>query len=225
MSLLRHAARTMLASVFIADGIDAVRDPAAKVKAAGDTHESIAQRVGAIPADDPEMLVRTTGALQVGAGLALVTDNFTRSSALVLAATMIPTLGEHRFWEEEGATRNKQLRYFLKDLGLLGGLLITAMDTEGKPGAAWKTGYAVRRANELAEHKRELLELRGELAREKAKAATAATRARAQGSARQTRRDAKATRKVGRAAGRGVTSAGRGAGRGAKRVLQAVTPG
>ncbi|HUG85047.1 MAG TPA: DoxX family protein [Euzebya sp.] len=221
MSLLRHAARTLLASVFIADGIDAVRNPAAKVEAAGDTHRSIAQHVSAIPADDPEMLVRTTGALQVAAGMGLVTDNLTRSSALALAATMVPTLGEHRFWEEEGTTRSTQLRHFLKDLGLLGGLLVVAMDTEGKPGPAWMTGYAVRRANELADHKREILELRGELAKEKARAATAGTRARVQGSARQVRRDAKVARKIGRGAGHGVASAGRGA----KRAVKAMTPG
>lgn len=221
MSLLRHAARTMLASYFVVGGLDAVRDPYSQVEGAGDVAEGIARRIGPLPEDDPATTIRAIGAVQMAAGLALVTDTATRPAALVLAATLAPsTLGEHRFWEAEKAERKGKLIQFTKHLGLIGGLLIVAMDTEGKPGVAWKTSYAVRRAGELAEHQREIVELRADLARERARHATAETATRVRATARQARRDAKMGRKVGRGAGRAVSSARRGT----TRAIKAVSP-
>ncbi|CAN5384575.1 DoxX family membrane protein [soil metagenome] len=215
MSILRHAARTLLASIFVVDGFDAVKDPYARAEVSSGVAAAIGQRVGPLPEDDPAVMVRANGAVQLGAGLALATGTVSRPAALLLAGSLIPTtLGEHRFWEAEEGQRRQQLRHFLKNVGLLGALVIVALDTEGKPGMAWKTTHAVERANILADHKLELLELRSELAREKAKAATT----RVKTSARQARRDAKIGAKAGRSAGRAITSVGRKAGQAVKAV-------
>jgi uncharacterized membrane protein YphA (DoxX/SURF4 family) len=91
----------------------------------------------------------------VGAGLLLPT-RLHRLAALVLIGSIIPTtLGGHRFWEaEEPGMRELQQTQFLKNLGLLGGLILAAMDTEGRPDLAWRTRHAARhvahRADEAA---------------------------------------------------------------------------
>jgi hypothetical protein len=63
-----------------------------------------------------------------------------RTSATVLAATLVPTTyAGHPFWEEKDrATRVQQRNAFLKNLGVLGGLLQAAVDTEGRPGVAYR---------------------------------------------------------------------------------------
>lgn len=220
MSLIRHAARTMLASYFIAAGLDAVRDPDAKIDDLGDVAEGVARKIGSLPDDDPAATIRANGAIQMGAGLALATDTLTRPAALALAGTLVPGAAANRFWEADGAERKTKLMALLKELALFGGLVVVGLDTEGKPGVAWKTGYAVKRAGELADHQKEILELRSELTREKARHATAETATRVRSTARQARRDAKMAGKVGRSARRAFSSAGRGA----TRAVKAVTP-
>ncbi len=219
--ILRTAARAMLASMFIYGGLDALRNPGPKVAVAEDVTDPLSDRVDALP-DDTETLVRANGALQVGAGLALATNTMARPAALALAASLVPTTAAgHRFWEaEEGASRQAQTVHFLKNLGLLGGLLITAMDTEGEPGMAWRTQHAVEHAGLLAEHRKELSGLQAELARERARAATAETRAKISATGRQARRDARLAGKVGRSVARTVASAGRGA----KKAVKAADP-
>lgn len=222
MSFLRHLARTMLASVFVVEGLDAVRDPYRKAEGAGAVLQGAARRVGPVPDEDAALLVRATGAVQLGAGLALITDTATRPAALLLAATALPdTVGEEPFWEADGEERRARMRRFLTRLGLLGGLVVVALDTEGRPGMAWKTAWAVRRAGELADHKREIVELKAELARERAHAAAAEARGRVQGTTAQVRRDARVAATAGRAARRVLTGARRGAGR----AVKAATPG
>ena len=51
------------------------------------------------------------------------------------------------FWEaEEEADRAQQRIHFLKNLSMLGGLLITAADTAGNPSLAWRTRHAAKTA-------------------------------------------------------------------------------
>jgi putative oxidoreductase len=230
MSILRHAARTMLAPYFLTQGVEALRHPRTEV--AGDVAEAIADRVGPLPKGDPALIIRANAAVQVGGGMAMATDTATRPAALALAATLIPTtLGYHRFWEAPREERVSELLHFLKNVGLAGGLLVIALDTEGHASVGRRTGRAVSRAAVLADHQRELLELRGELAREKAKSATAETRGKVTATAKQARRDAKAAGKVGRSAGKvgrgagkGVSTAVTATGRGARKAAKALTP-
>jgi uncharacterized membrane protein YphA (DoxX/SURF4 family) len=70
--------------------------------------------------------VRINGAAQVVAGATLALGWFPRLSALVLAGSLVPTtVAGHRFWEEDDPkAKSQQTIHFLKNLGILGGLLM-----------------------------------------------------------------------------------------------------
>ena len=147
MALSRRIARPLLASIFIAGGLEAVRNPAAKVKKAETVTEPLSEVVDAMPSD-PETLVRINGAVQISAGLLLATGKLRRLASLALIGSIIPTTyAGHRFWEEtDEVARAQQRIHFLKNLGLLGGLILAAVDTEGDPSLGWRTK---RRAHQL----------------------------------------------------------------------------
>ncbi|HLH47567.1 MAG TPA: DoxX family protein [Acidimicrobiales bacterium] len=146
MSLSRVIARPLLASVFVVGGVDTFRHPARRADVSADVAVQLARRLG-LP-EDPELLVRINAAAQVGAGTLLALGKFRRLSALVLMASLLPTTyAGHRFWEVEDPERRKQQQmHFLKNLGLLGGLLLEAVDTEGRPSLAWRSRRAARGA-------------------------------------------------------------------------------
>ena len=148
MTLVRRLARPLLSSIFIAGGVDSLRSPGPKVASAQDVAPPIAAHIPGLPADDTEQLIRINTAVQVGAGALLALGKFPRLSALALAATLVPTTAAgHRFWEEtDPATRSAQQIHFLKNVSLLGGLLIAAVDLEGRPGLAYRASSARRTA-------------------------------------------------------------------------------
>ena len=93
MTLVRLAARPLLASMFVVGGLDAIRNAGKKVDAAEPVTDRLApllQKVFPQLTDDPQQLVRINGAAQVGAGLLLASGHFPRLSATVLAATLVP---------------------------------------------------------------------------------------------------------------------------------------
>jgi hypothetical protein len=59
---------------------------------------------------------------------------------LALAATIVPTTyAAHGFWTiEDPAARAQQKTHFLKNVGLLGGVLLASVDTAGEPGLAYR---------------------------------------------------------------------------------------
>lgn len=159
MSLSRVLARPMLASIFVVGGAHALRN----APALAETAEPVAHRLvpllqkaaPSVPVPtDPTTLVRINAATQVVAGLALATGRAPRLSALALAATVAPTtIAGHRFWEaEDKAARQEQQIHFFKNVSALGGLLIAAGDTDGKPGVAWRTRRAATDARREARH-------------------------------------------------------------------------
>jgi uncharacterized membrane protein YphA (DoxX/SURF4 family) len=85
---------------------------------------------------DPKTLVRVNGAVQIVSGLMLATGKAPRLAAAALATSLVPTtLAAHRFWDEgDPATASQQRTLFFKNLSAGGGLLLAAVDTEGKPG-------------------------------------------------------------------------------------------
>ncbi len=104
--------------------------------------------------EDPATLVRINAAVQIAAGLSLATGRAPRISSAVLAASLIPTtVAGHRFWEvSDPAQRTQQLLHFFKNVSMLGGLIIAAGDTDGKPGVAWRTRRVAKDARREAKH-------------------------------------------------------------------------
>ncbi|MGX6604689.1 DoxX family protein [Micromonosporaceae bacterium Da 78-11] len=150
MKPVRTAARAMLASIFVVSGVRILLNPDAKVETAQRATDKVApllERLDPRIPTDARTLVRAKAASDVVAGLALATGHFTRPAAAVLAAGLIPTTyAGHPFWtgpKEERAVHQTQ---FLKNLGLLGGLLLAAADTAGQPGLKYRTSHAVDRS-------------------------------------------------------------------------------
>jgi uncharacterized membrane protein YphA (DoxX/SURF4 family) len=147
MPLVRLLARPMLASMFVMGGVDAVLHPDPKAQRAEDVGPPLARKLPIPLPEDPVQLVRINGAVQVVAGLMLATGRLPRVSALILAGSLAPTTyAGHRFWTEKDAqARTVQRLHFFKNISMLGGLLITAVDTGGKPSLAHRAGDAAHR--------------------------------------------------------------------------------
>lgn len=150
--ILRRIARPLLAANFVFSGIAALRNPKPRIEAAEPVLDKIPEQVHQkIPEQvptDTETLVKVDAAVKVAAGIALGLNKFPRLAALVLAGTVVPTTAAtHRFWEQEDPQeRALQQSHFLKNMGLLGGLLLAAADTHGKPSLNWRARRAARTA-------------------------------------------------------------------------------
>lgn len=144
MTPVRLLARPLLSAVFVSDGIDTLRNPGPRIEAAEPVVDAVAEPLG-LP-EDPELLTKVNAGVMIGAGLLLAAGKAPRLSSLALAATIVPTtLAGHRFWEvDEPDDRRNHQQHFMKDLGLLGGLALAAVDTEGKPGLAWRARHATQ---------------------------------------------------------------------------------
>lgn len=158
MAVLRRVARPMLASMFIRDGYEAVRHPARLVPVAKPVTDAVAARIAPrVPLlpEDPEQLVRLQGAVRLGAGVLLALGRAPRLASAALAATLVPTaLASYRYRTtedpDERAARRTRL---LADVSLLGGLLIAAADTHGKPSLAFRTRDAAGSASDAVAHR------------------------------------------------------------------------
>ena len=150
MPVVRLLARPLLASMFVANGVESVMHPEAKAGPAGEIAPALAQRSPVPLPADPVQFVRVTGAVQVAAGLMLATGRMPRLAALALAATLVPTTyAVHPFWAEaDPEARTGQRHQFLKSASVLGGLLITAVDTGGKPSLVYRGKDAAHRASQ-----------------------------------------------------------------------------
>jgi len=133
----------MLSATFIARGVDALRNPKPAADAARPTlgmMSSLPDPVGSKVPSDAETVAKINGAVQVVGGLLLASGKMPRLTAAALALSVVPgSLGSHSFWKESDPQRSAQeRREFLTDLSLIGGLIIAAADTEGKPSLAWR---------------------------------------------------------------------------------------
>ena len=155
--LVRRIARPLLASSFIYGGIDTLRNPQSRVPGARPIVEQITEQADKqLPVQVPrdvEQWVKIDAGVKVVAGALFALGRLPRLSALALSASIVPTtLAGHRFWEhDDPKERFGQLSHFLKNLGLLGGLLLAAVDTEGKPSVGWRARRAAGHAAEATE--------------------------------------------------------------------------
>ena len=143
----RTLVRPLLASAFIAGGIQTLRSPRAAIDKAQDVAVPIAKTIGFLPTD-PEQLVKINAGVQVAAGGLLALGFFPRVAALVLAGSLVPTsIAGHAYWKEQDAKlRAGQRMQLMKNASMLGGLLTAALDTGGRPSVFWASRKAAGRA-------------------------------------------------------------------------------
>ncbi|HYH35058.1 MAG TPA: DoxX family protein [Nocardioides sp.] len=159
MTISRLLARPMLASMFVVGGVNALKNSETHaVNAAPVTEKIIPLAERAFPQvpipTEPVTLVRLNAVAQIGAAAMLATGRAPRLSAALLAASLVPTTAAaHRFWEQSDPSQRAQQRiHFFKNVSMLGGLLIAAGDTDGRPGVAWRARRATRDARREARH-------------------------------------------------------------------------
>jgi uncharacterized membrane protein YphA (DoxX/SURF4 family) len=148
--LIRRIARPLLSVAFIGQGVDALRNPKPAADAARPALDGMRQLpdpIGTNVPTDAENFARINAAVQIGGGLLLATGKMPRLSSAALAFTVIPgSLGAHMFWTQSDPQRKAdERRAFMTDLSLLGGLIIAAVDTEGKPSLGWRGRRAARK--------------------------------------------------------------------------------
>lgn len=168
--IVRRIARPMLAGIFIWGGINALRYPAAHVPAAEPVAKPLAAKTQ-LP-DDTELLVRANGAAMVAGGALLATGKAPRLASTLLIGTMVPTTATHNFWaESDPQAKAGKLTQFIKDVSLMGGLLLAAVDTAGKPGVAYRAKLAGESVERTARQARKAAAREAKLAALQAKQA------------------------------------------------------
>lgn len=117
MAFLRYLAQLFLSGSFIVGGTDAFRQPGMRV-----------QQAAGFGVPKPELAVRANGAAMAIGGAALALDVAPRAAAVMLTLCLIPTtLAGHAFWKDRSeASRVNDQTQFLKNLAMLGGLLLVA---------------------------------------------------------------------------------------------------
>jgi uncharacterized membrane protein YphA (DoxX/SURF4 family) len=115
MKAIQGIGRLLAAGIFILSGWEVSREPGSRAEAAA-----------SIGVPQPELAVRANGVVMMLAGAALALGIFPRWAAALLAGSLVPTtLAGHPFWKEQDPQKRKgQLAHFLKNLSMIGGLLL-----------------------------------------------------------------------------------------------------
>lgn len=151
--MLRKIARPMLASFFVWDGVDTLRNTEAHVE---ETENMLERLRKVLPRDyasfvpnDPELVSRAIAGTRVGAGSLLALGKAPRTSSAVLAGTTLPALvGANAFWSADSQKeKNEGRNALVTNTALLGALFITAQDLEGKPSLSWRAKKAGERTS------------------------------------------------------------------------------
>ena len=117
--MFRILGQLLLAGIFIKGGADAFMQPGGRV-----------DKVAAAGLPNPKTAVELNGAAMVVGGAMLALDVAPKLAAAGLIGSMVPTtVVGHAFWKEENeAARHAQLIQFLKNLGLIGELLLVVIE-------------------------------------------------------------------------------------------------
>lgn len=170
MTATRLLARPLLASMFVYGGVNALKNAeghALKAKPVADQIRTTLSRISPqlkLP-DDTVMLVRANAVAQIVAAAGLATGRAPRTASTVLAASLVPTtFAGHQFWDEtDPDARTQQKIHFFKNLSMLGGLMLAAVDTEGRPGVVWRAKHGAGDARRTARHLRREAKLQARL--------------------------------------------------------------
>ncbi len=175
MTATRLLARPLIASTFVVGGVNAFKnapDLATDAKPVVDRLRPVLEKVApgvSIP-DDTVLLVRANAVAQILAATTLARGRAPRLASTVLAASLLPTtVAGHQFWNEtDPQSKSAERVHFFKNLSMLGGLLLAAVDTEGRPGVAWRARHAATGARREAKHRARAARLEARLAGKRA---------------------------------------------------------
>ena len=80
----------------------------------------------------PEVLAWVAIAIELGGAILLIVGWQTRFAALLLALfTVIAAFAAHRFWEFDAALQTNEMNHFLKNLAIVGGMIVLAATGPG----------------------------------------------------------------------------------------------
>ncbi len=156
--MIRKLARPMLASVFVADGVDMLRNQKDHLEDA----ETLISQVRSVTPNpylkyvpaSPRVAVQAVAGTKVAAGALYGLGKAPRLAAGALVVAQLATAASrHAFWQTQDKSEKKERRAgFLTDVGLLGGLFLATADTAGKPGLAWRANHAGKQLNKKVQN-------------------------------------------------------------------------
>ncbi|GAA4363582.1 DoxX family protein [Paeniglutamicibacter cryotolerans] len=140
MSLIRLIARPLLASSFVYAGLERLRKPLETSRSLEPNLRRVSSLVpqASTAAEHPVLMARIIGGVQVGAGILLALGKAPRTAALLLVGTSAVTAVSDSAAQTGFKDRSSSL---LKNLSLVGAVLLAAADTAGKPSLAWRTQH------------------------------------------------------------------------------------
>ena len=121
MSVVRSLGHILLSGIFITGGAGVINNPGGRVT-------KVAQ--AGIPS--PHAATLLNGAVMVVGGVALAADIFPKLAAMALLGCLIPTtFVGHPYWQEdEPATKAGQKIHFMKNVAMIGGLLVVLAEKD-----------------------------------------------------------------------------------------------
>jgi putative oxidoreductase len=133
----RGLSRTLLASTFVVGGLSAWKQSRTLAPDAEHVASMVSQRAGTKISG--EQLVKLTAGVQVVGGGLFALGVFPRLLALALGASLLPTtVSGQSFWASDATSPSvDRTGQFVRNAGLLGGLLFAAIDTGGRPSVFW----------------------------------------------------------------------------------------
>jgi uncharacterized membrane protein YphA (DoxX/SURF4 family) len=164
MNLVRPAARLMLASFFVVNGVKAVRKPETMVAGAEPiakafvplAQQTLPPKVASYIPEDTKSLVRLNGVASVLGGLGFATGIFRRGGASLAAASMLPHVIAS-YPSKNAADRDAARSIFVRNLALFGAALLGSQDLQGQPSLAWRANdQRVRLAREAEKTRNQL---------------------------------------------------------------------
>lgn len=162
MSLIRSIARPLLAAPFILEGVRTAMQPERELDVAPAAFAQVDKTLekSAVPsAIDSRTLVRSAGVVAAGAGLLYATNRAPRLAAgLLLVTTSVGIANRKRVWELRGEERMQEIQAIVTDAGLLGGILLAVVDTDGSPSVGYRVNKLVERGQKNAAKKQRELE-------------------------------------------------------------------
>ena len=172
MTATRLLARPLLSSMFVVGAVNALKNApelATKAKPVVDRIRPALEKAAPqlpIP-DDTVTLVRINAGAQLVAAIALAARS--RSPAVEHRARRLAGAHDRGRATRSGTRPTRQRRanqkiHFFKNLSMLGGLLLAAVDTEGRPGVAWRAKHVATGARREARHLAKQTKLEAKLA-------------------------------------------------------------